>query len=97
MLGAAGYFGYQNRREIQTWDRKLLSAVAVGVAAFFGAEGYVLFFFSLFLASPTLTCSFPASSCRRMLRSSSSKMLMECGTEGSQWHDLFYIDSTLVM
>ena len=47
MLGAAGYFGYQNRREIQTWDRKLLSAVAVGVAAFFGAEGYVLFFFSL--------------------------------------------------
>ena len=53
MLGAAGYFGYQNRREIQTWDRKLLSAIAVGVAAFFGAEGYVLFFFSLFLASPT--------------------------------------------
>lgn len=52
MLGAAGYFGYQNRREIQTWDRKLLSAIAVGVAAFFGAEGYVLFF-SLFLASTT--------------------------------------------
>lgn len=40
VLGAAGYFGYQNRREIQTWDRKLLSAIAVGVAAFFGAEGF---------------------------------------------------------
>lgn len=95
MLGAAGYFGYQNRREIQTWDRKLLSAIAVGVAAFFGAEGYVLFFLSFWQVR--LTCSFPASSCRRMLRSSSSKMLMECGTEGSLWHDLFYIDSTLVM
>ena len=40
-IGAASYFGYQNRNEIQKWDRRLLSAVIVGAATFFGAEGFV--------------------------------------------------------
>ena len=41
VIGAASYFGYQNRNEIQKWDRRLLSAAIVGAATFFGAEGYV--------------------------------------------------------
>ncbi|KAL4400097.1 hypothetical protein ACI68E_003012 [Malassezia pachydermatis] len=40
VVGAAGYFGYQNRNEIKTWDRKLLAAIAVGVAAVLGGESY---------------------------------------------------------
>ena len=43
VIGAASYFGYQNRNEIQKWDRRLLSAVIVGAATFFGAEGYVYY------------------------------------------------------
>lgn len=38
LIGAAGYFGYQNRNEIRTWDRRLLAAIAAGVVTFFGAE-----------------------------------------------------------
>ncbi|WFD18057.1 hypothetical protein MCAP1_000269 [Malassezia caprae] len=38
LIGAAGYFGYQNRNEIKTWDRRLLAAIAAGVVTFFGAE-----------------------------------------------------------
>ena len=41
VIGAASYFGYRNRNEIQKWDRRLLSAVIVGAATFFGAEGFV--------------------------------------------------------
>lgn len=41
VLGAAGYFAYLHRNQVQTWDKKLLSAIAVGVATFVGGERYV--------------------------------------------------------
>lgn len=41
VLGAVGYFGYHNRHEIERWDRRVLSAIVAGSAAFFGLEGYV--------------------------------------------------------
>ncbi|WFD25523.1 hypothetical protein MNAN1_000483 [Malassezia nana] len=38
LIGAAGYFGYQNRGEIKSWDRRLLAAIAAGIVTFFGVE-----------------------------------------------------------
>lgn len=41
VLGAAGYFGYQNRNQIKSQDQRLLGAVAVGIATLLGGERYV--------------------------------------------------------
>ncbi|WFD42355.1 Prohibitin-1, subunit of the prohibitin complex (Phb1p-Phb2p) [Malassezia psittaci] len=38
VLGAAGYFGYQNRNQIKAQDQRLLGAVAVGIVTFLGGE-----------------------------------------------------------
>ena len=40
VLGAAGYFGYQNRNEIKAQDQKLLGAAAVGIVTVLGSESY---------------------------------------------------------
>ncbi|WFD02637.1 hypothetical protein MOBT1_001318 [Malassezia obtusa] len=40
VLGAAGYFGYQNRNQIKSQDQRLLGAVAVGIATLLGGESY---------------------------------------------------------
>lgn len=41
VLGAAGYFGYQNRNKIEAQDKKLLGAAAVGIVTILGGERYV--------------------------------------------------------
>ncbi|KAG6862209.1 hypothetical protein C0995_002139 [Termitomyces sp. Mi166 len=40
VLGAVGYFAYVHW-DRPTWDRRAVSAVAVGLLALWGAEGYV--------------------------------------------------------
>ena len=50
VLGALGFVGYQNRSKIETADKRVLGAAAVGIATLLGGEGYVLVLF-LFVAN----------------------------------------------
>ena len=41
ILGGLGYFSYTNWDK-PTWDRRLVSAVSVGLLTLWGGEGYVM-------------------------------------------------------
>ncbi|CAO1619549.1 unnamed protein product [Parajaminaea phylloscopi] len=40
LLGGLGYFVYNERKNAQTWDRRVVSAVSVGVLGLLGGQGY---------------------------------------------------------
>lgn len=41
VLGGLGYFVYKERANIERWDRRVVSAVSVGVLGLLGGQGYV--------------------------------------------------------
>ncbi|WFD29375.1 hypothetical protein MSPP1_000384 [Malassezia sp. CBS 17886] len=41
LLGTAGYYGYQNRDQVKSWDKRVIGAIVVGVAAVLGGESFL--------------------------------------------------------
>ena len=41
LIGAAGFFGYKNRSTVESWDKRILAALAVGAATLLGGESFL--------------------------------------------------------
>ncbi|PWN31862.1 uncharacterized protein FA14DRAFT_182649 [Meira miltonrushii] len=41
LVAGVGIFAYNNQNEVKSWDRRLVSAVSVGVLSLFGGEAYL--------------------------------------------------------